>query len=228
LTVATLSRKLGNVLTRRDARAAIDLHRRAVGMLDQLLETAPQNVTYRRQQALNYLWLAQPQHRLGQNAAAFTSVRQALAIQLDILDRDSTRQMVRQDIVATYNALGDLQLGIHDDRGGLDSYTAALDMAEKVLAAAPLDEWARRDRIDCYERMGQYWTRDADRPGRTLARQVDAWRRAREWHAKSLAEWRDWLSLHSNIYVERRRDHAVEAVAACDAALARVRGLATP
>jgi serine/threonine protein kinase/tetratricopeptide (TPR) repeat protein len=223
MTVATLSRKLGNVLALRDPRGAVAMHLRAVGVLERLLATAPQNVVYRRQQALNHLWLAQAQHRLRQIPAAFKSVGQALEIQLNILANDPTRQTVRQDVVATYNALGDLQLDIRDDRGAFESYKAALDIAEKVYAAAPLDEWARRDRIDCYERMGQYWARSADRPGRRTFERLEAWQQARGWHEKSLAEWRDWRGLHSNIYIERRHDQAARALAASDTALARLR-----
>jgi tetratricopeptide (TPR) repeat protein len=229
LTVASLSRKLGNVLTQRDARAAVELHRRAVTILDKLLATAPQNVSYRRQQALNYLWLGQTQNRLGQRTAALRSVGQALEIQQDILKKDPARQTVWQDVVASYNVRGDVQLDARADRDALESYTAALEVADKVFAAARLDEWARRDRIDCYERMGSYWAHRAGRPGLTAAAQVDAWDRAREWHDKSLAEWREWHRLHPNVYIERRYDQARRAVAACAAGLAHARnGAVTP
>ena len=114
------------------------------------------------------------------------------------------------------------------DAAALQSYTTALDVAEKVYAAARLDEWARRDRIDCYERMGGYWARRAVRPGLRVAAQVEAWDRARQWHDKSLAEWREWLRLHPNVYIERRHDQAKRAVAACAAGLARVRNGAAP
>jgi tetratricopeptide (TPR) repeat protein len=201
------------------------MHRRAVGILDRLLATAPRNVTYRRQQALNHLWLGQAQRRLEQRPSAFRSVGQALDIQLDILANDPTRHTVRQDAVATYNALGDLRLDIRDDRGALESYEAALQMAETVFAAARLDEWARRDRIDCFERMGQYWARRAGRPGLRTAQQVEAWQRARAWHEKSLAEWRGWLSVQSNVYIQRRHDQSARAVAACVTGLA---GLSRP
>jgi len=216
-----LSRKLGNVLTRRDPRAAAERHRRAIAIVDRLLATWPQNFTYRRQQALNLLWLGQAQQRLGQRAAAVKSVGQALDLQLAILTGDPTRQTVRQDVVASYNARGDLQLEAGDDRGALASYTAALDLASQVYAAARLDEWARRDRIDCYERMGQYWARRAGRPGLAEVRRIDAWQQARGWHAKSLAEWRDWRGTQSNVYIVRRHDQAARAVAACDTALAQ-------
>jgi serine/threonine protein kinase/tetratricopeptide (TPR) repeat protein len=221
LTVATVSRKLGNVLTRRDPRSAVDLHRRAVSILDKLLVPAPQNVAYRRQQALNHLWLGQAQQRLGQRPAALRSVGQALEIQQEILKRDPARQTVRQDAVASYNALGDLQLQMGDDRAALQSYTAALDEAGTVLATARLDEWARRDRIDCYERMGQYWAHRAARPGLRPVAQAAAWQRAHEWHEKSLAGWRDWLKIQPNIYIERRHEQAARAVAACATELAR-------
>jgi eukaryotic-like serine/threonine-protein kinase len=222
LTVATLSRKLGNVLTRHDRRAALEMHGRAVAILDRLLATAPRNVTYRRQQALNHLWLGQALHRLGQRPAAAKSVGQALEVQLSIIANDPTRQTVRQDAVATYNALGDLRLDAGDDRGALESYTAALEMAEKVYASAHLDEWSRRDRINCFERMGTYWARRAGRPALKSADRVEAWQRAREWHEKSLAEWRDWLTHQSNVYIQRRHDQAARAVAACVTGLAEV------
>jgi serine/threonine protein kinase/tetratricopeptide (TPR) repeat protein len=220
LAIAMVSRKLGNVITRRDPSAAVDRHRRAIAIVERLLATWPQNLTYRRQQALNLLWLGQAQQRIGQRPAALKSVGQALDLQLAILASDPTRQTVRQDLVASYNARGDLQLEAGNDRGALDSYTAALDLAEQVYAAARLDEWGRRDRINCFERMGDYWAHRARRPGLPIPAQVAAWQQARTWHEKSLAEWRDWLRLQSNVYIERRHDQASRAVAASVAGLA--------
>jgi eukaryotic-like serine/threonine-protein kinase len=228
LTVATISRKLGNVLTRQGPGAGLDMHRRSVDTLDGLLATAPRNVTYRRQQALNHLWLGQAQHGVGQRPAAFKSLDQALDLQLGILADDPTRQTVRQDAIATYNALGDLRLDGRDDRGALESYSAALEFAERVYAAARTDEWARRDRINCFERMGDYWMQRAGRPGIGAAAQTDAWQRAREWHEKSLAEWRDWLAHQPNVYIQRRHDQAVKAVEAVAVGLAGVGGPVAP
>jgi serine/threonine protein kinase/tetratricopeptide (TPR) repeat protein len=227
LAIAMVSRKLGNVVTRRDPRAAVERHRRAIAIVDRLLAAWPQNFTYRRQQALNLLWLGQAQHRLGQRPAAMKSVGQALDLQLAILASDPTRQTVRQDAVATYNARGDLQLDTGDARGALDSYTTALGLAEQVYAAARLDEWARRDRIDCYERMGQYWARRG-RADVATAQRAAAWEQAHRWHEKSLAEWREWLRLQPNVYIERRHEQAAQAVAACDTELAHVATAVTP
>ena len=228
LTVASLSRKLGNVLTLRDPRSAADLHGRAVSILEKLLATAPQNVAYRRQQALNHLWLGEAERRLGHGPAALKNVAKALDIQQDILRTDPARQTVRQDLVASFNIRGDVQLDLRDDRGALASYTEALATADTVFAAARLDEWARRDRIDCYERLGQYWARQASRPGLASNSRVAAWQRARDWHEKSLAAWDDWRSARSNVYIERRHDQAARAVAACIAGLTPVAGGTTP
>jgi tetratricopeptide (TPR) repeat protein len=223
LTVATLSRKLGNVLATSNLRSSVEMHRRAVAVMERLLSSGPKNMTYRRQQALNYLWFAQPLHALRHDVAAFASVRRALAMQRDILIEDSTRQNIRQDMLATHNALGDLQLDSGNAEGALGSYREALAIAESVATAAPADEWARRDRIDCYERLGQYWARDASRAGVTAARRLEAWRKAREWHQKSLSDWNSWIRLsNSNVYVQRRHDQAAKAVAASDAALATI------
>ena len=184
------------------------------------MATAPQNVTYQRQQALNYLWMGDAQRRLGQRPAAFRTVGKALEMQRAIMARDPARQTVRQDAIATYNALGDLRLDGRDDAGALASYTAGLQLAEAVYAAARLDEWARRDRIDCFERMGQYWAVRAGRPGLTPSARADAWQQARRWDEQSLAEWRDWLAHHPNVYIQRRHDQAARAVEASTAALA--------
>jgi len=225
LTVGMLSRKLGNVLTRRQPAEGVKMHHMAVAILDRLLATAPQNVTYQRQQALNYLWMGDAQRRLGQRPAAFKTVGKALEMQRAIMARDPARQTVRQDAIASYNALGDLRLDARDDRAALESYTTALQLAEAVYTAARLDEWARRDRIDCFERMGRYWATRAARPGLAPPARVDAWRQARHWDERSLAEWRDWLKLRPNVYIERRHDQAARALEVSSGALA---ALTTP
>ena len=75
--------------------------------------------------------------------------------------------------------------------------------------------------------MGHYWARRAVRPGLTVAAQVEAWDRAREWHDKSLAEWRDWLRLHPNVYIERRHEQARRAVSVPALRAARIDPIAT-
>lgn len=219
--LSIICRKLGNALRDDDPAQSVQFIQRAIGIVDTLLATAPENLNFRRRQALNYLNIAHPTRKLGDQVRALKYLKMAQEIQQDILAKDPVRTPVRQDLLTTYNLLGDLQLQAKDMNGAMEQYRTALSMAEMIAANQPRDAYPRRDLAECYERHGSWFRALALNPKISATDRITNWRTARTWYQKHLTVWDSWTNYAvSSAFNTTRREKAAHAVAECDAALA--------
>ncbi|MFN7928439.1 MAG: serine/threonine-protein kinase [Blastocatellia bacterium] len=219
--LTVIYRKMGNSLRDDDPAQSVAFIKRAVEVVATLLAAAPENLTFQRRQALNYLNIAYPLRRQKNYAEALKYLRLAEETQQAILAKDPVRTPVRQDLLATYNALGDVRLEMNDLNGAMEQYGKALVLAEKIAAAQPTDAYPRRDLADCYERHTNWFRQQALAPKTFPGDRYKHWRDARVWAQKNLAIWDNWTNYAaSSSYNLNRREKAVRLLAECDAALA--------
>lgn len=219
--LSIIYRKMGNALRDDQPAESVAFIQRAIAVVAGLLETAPENLNFRRRQALNYLNIAYPLRRLANYPEALKYLRLAEETQQSILAKDSVRTPVRQDLLATYNALGDVRMELKDWTGAMEHYGKALASAEKIAVAQPTDAYPRRDLADCYERHANWFRTQATAPKTPAGDRMKHWREARAWAQKHVAVWDTWANYAmSSAYNAVRRERAVRALAECEAALA--------
>ncbi len=221
--LSIIYRKFGNALRDDNPAQSAELMRRAIQRVEGLLEISPENLNFRRRQALNYLNISYPLRKLGDQAGALKYLHLAQEIQQAILAKDPVRTPVRQDALATYNLLGDLRLQAKDMTGAMEQYRAAVIIAEAIATSQPTDVYPRRDLADCYERYATWFRLLATDPKTAATDRLRHWREARTWYQKQLAVWESWSNYAvSSVYNTSRHDKAAHAVAECDAALVRL------
>jgi len=186
-----------------------------------LLAAEPQEAQLLRREAGFLKGLGVALRRLGDRQSALQNLRQARQIWLDLLSRDATDQYVCAHLHATLLALADTTLESGDHSGALPHYREALALAETPLVEQSANLYMRWRLADSYAGLSRYTAaRAAAAPA---AERLNHWREARQYAQQSLNLWEGW-SRHatSTSFDRRQREQAARAVAACDAALAKL------
>jgi tetratricopeptide (TPR) repeat protein len=221
--LAVLYTKLGNVLRDANPRQGAEMYRISLDLMKPLLGAAPEDLLLQRSQSRNYLQLAYPLWKLGDYQGAMASLRQALDMQEAMIAKDPARKTTRQDMLVSFNMMGDVEHDMNDPTTALESYRKALAIAETLLRENPSDSYTRRDLSDCYERLGRFYAGQATRAKSAGSSRTQSWREARAWYQKSLSIWNEWTKWSvANAYSARRQQEASRALAECEAALARL------
>lgn len=216
-------RKLCSALRDADPSQSAALCEKSIVVMKSLLDSAPENLDFRRRQALNHLSISYPLGELGDHAGAMKHLRLAMQTQQEILAKAPTRTPVKQDLLASYNAMGDLQLKTRNTAGALENYRQALTLAEAISISNPSDPYSFRDLADCYERRGHLYVAMATNQKPPAPERMTNWREARAWFQKSFEIWDGWMKRAvSGAYDKTRREKAVRAIAQCDTELSRL------
>jgi serine/threonine protein kinase/predicted negative regulator of RcsB-dependent stress response len=192
--------RIGDLFHEIDPVESVEYLKKSLNLMETLLESSPQSTLYRRTQSLIYIRLAYPLRKLNHRLEAKQGLMKALKIQKEITESDPAHTQVRQDMIVTYNEIGDLLLEEGDLSGAQANYHDALKIAELMLTKAS-NSYSMRDLADCYERFGNYYA--------TLANEnqkIENCREAENWYQKSLKVWDDWPkhSVSSPFNIKRR------------------------
>jgi serine/threonine protein kinase/Flp pilus assembly protein TadD len=200
--------RMGDLLAETDYKKAIDALQKSSTLMEVLVESNPESTLYLRTQSLIYTRFAFPLRKVNERAKAKEGLMKALNIQREIIQSDPAHTQVRQDMIVTYNELGDFYLEEENTDNALQHYHEALKIAEPMLKIAS-NSYAMRDLADCYERFGNYYA--------TLAKKdPQFWNEAEKWYQKSLKVWDDWPKhAASSPYNIKRREYVLKSIASC-------------
>jgi tetratricopeptide (TPR) repeat protein len=159
--------------------------------------------------------------RLGDRQSALQNLRRALQIRQELRARDDANIKKRANLHATLLELAETTLESGDHNGALEYYRQALALAETPPVEQSADLYVRWRLADSYAGLSRYHAARAE--AAPAAERLDHWREARQYAQQSLSLWEGW-SRHaaSTSFDRRRREQAARAVAACDAALAKI------
>ena len=149
--LVVLSLTLGMVVSLRQARIA-EQQRAVAEQRFNDIRTVSHDLIFQIHDSIQFLPGATPARKL---------VVQSALRYLSTLSKDAPGNLsVQQEIASAYEKIGDVQGGIGsanlgDTAGALDSYTKALEIRKKILAAQPLDAEARDGLAQAYLRMGR-------------------------------------------------------------------------
>lgn len=124
----------------------------------------------------------------------------------------------------THNAylrLGNLLMDMGDVSGGLNSLQQSLQTLRTYIAATPQFSAYRRELSNCYDALGRYHTKLAERPGTPVDQQIAAWNEARRWYQQNLAILQEHLKHAPNdSQGAKYASQASRNIAQCESALA--------
>jgi len=99
---------------------------------------------------------------------------------------------------SAYLRIGNLLTDMGDESVGLNSLQQALQTLRAYIAATPQFAAHRRELSNCYDALGHYHTKLAERPGIPVDRQIAAWNEARRWYQQNLAILQEHLKHSPN------------------------------
>jgi serine/threonine protein kinase len=214
-------RLVAEILTLETPARAVGHYRQSLGIVRELLASNPKDAQLLRWEAHFLKGLGVALGRLSDRPGALENLRQARQIWQELLARDATNQKTREDLHATLLALAGTTLESGDHNGALAYYREALTLAETPPVEQSADLYVRWRLADSYAGLSRcHAARAAAAPA---AEGLDRWREARQYAQQSLSLWEGW-SQHapSTSFDQRQRTQAARAVAACDAALAKL------
>ncbi len=218
--LAGAHQRLGEVLALEDPAQAVEHFRKALGIINKSLASAPQETLFLNWKAHFLKGMGIALRRLGDRQGALQNLREALQIRQELRSRDDANLKKRANLHATLLELADTTLEAGDHSGALEFYRQALDLAETPPVEQSADLYVRWRLADSYSGLSRYYAaRAAASPA---AERINHWRDARQYAQKSLSLWEGW-SRHaaSTAFDQRRREQAERAVAACDAVLGK-------
>ncbi len=195
-------------------------YQKALALVRGLSASAPDETQYLRWEAHFLRGMAEPVRCSGDRAGALQNLRQSLQIWRELQRRDDNLR-VRAELHRTLLALADQLLETGEYAAALAHYREALTLAETPPVAESADLYVRWRLAESY--AGLYRYHAAYAAAAPSAERLTHWREARQWAQQALGLWDGW-SQHaaSTSFDQRRRERAVRAVAACNAALAKL------
>jgi tetratricopeptide (TPR) repeat protein len=202
---------------------------------ERLLAASPNQYRFLRRHAVCQSKLGVALRGLGDRQAVFAQLRQALEELQKLLAEKPSNAELQSDLHATLISLADALSETGERAAALERDAQALALAEKMVAVNRADLYAQWRLANSYSSFGRHyaalaskWTRGQTRGRKSrAAERIAHWRQARDWHRKALGVWDDWshraVSSRFNL---TRHEQAARALAACDAALAKL-GAAT-
>ncbi|MEP7341190.1 MAG: tetratricopeptide repeat-containing protein kinase family protein, partial [Acidobacteriota bacterium] len=199
---------------------SIEHYRKALALVRGLLASAPDETPYLRWEARFLRGIAEPLRRIGDRSGALQNLRQAVQIWRKLLNRDDNLR-ARTEFHAVLLPLADLLLETGEYEAALEHYREALTLAETPPVEQSADLYVRWRLADSYAGLSRYHAAHA--MAAQSAERLNHWLEARQYAQQSLNLWEGW-SQHapSTSFDTRRRDQAAHAVAACEAALAKL------
>jgi tetratricopeptide (TPR) repeat protein len=212
---------MAEVLTIEEPAQAVEYHRQALGLIREWLASAPQETLFLNWEGHSLKGMGIAQRRLGERQSALQNLRRALQIWQELRARDATNNKMSGNLHTTLLALADTTLESGDHSNAFEYYRQALALAETPPVEQSADVYVRWRLADSYAGLSRYHAaRAAAAPP---AERLNHWREARQSAQQSLSLWEGW-SQHatSTSFDARQREQAARAVAACEAALAKL------
>ena len=219
--LAGAHQRLGEVFNLTQPAQAAAHYRQALDILHKPLAAAPQETVFLEWQAYFLRGLGVAQQRQGDRTGARQNLQQALQIFRELHRRDLTNSRTLYNVNETLLALGDVLLAAGEHAGALAHYREALTLIGTPPIEQSADLYARARLAESYAGLSRYYAAHA--AVAPLAERIEHWRQARQYAQQALDLWTGW-SQHapSTNFDQRQREQAARAVAACDAALAKL------
>jgi len=223
--------RMGDVLSEPEPKRGADFYRQALSLSERLLAASPNQYRFLRRHAVCQSKLGVALRGLGDHQAGFAHLRQALEELQKLLAEKPSNAELQSDLHTTLISLADALSETGEGAAALERDAQALALAEKMVAVNRADLYAQWRLANSYSSFGRHYAvlaskRTRGRKSRAAERIAD-WRQARDWHRKALGVWDDWRQRAvSSRFNLTRHEQAARALAACDAALAKL-GAAT-
>jgi non-specific serine/threonine protein kinase/serine/threonine-protein kinase len=146
--LATAYGKLGLVTF--DVSQAIDSHRKAVALTEQLVKAEPRNDQYQRDLSQDYSNLSDVLKVAGHSTDAIAFARKALTLTETLARENPADAKVQRDLADQHVAVSEALADAGDFEEALASARAAVALQEKVVTHFPSDEDAVRDLAGMY------------------------------------------------------------------------------
>ncbi|MGH9851442.1 MAG: protein kinase domain-containing protein [Blastocatellia bacterium] len=217
--------RLGDILSETEPKRGADFYRQALSLSERLLAASPNQYRFLRRHAVFQSKLGAALRGLGDRQAAFAHLRQALEELQKLLAEKPSNAELQSDLHATLISLADALIETGERAEALERDAQALALAEKMVAANRADLYAQWRLANSYSGFGRHYAALAFNQKSRAAERIANWRQARDWHWKALGVWDDWSQRAvSSSFNLTRREQAARALAACDAALAKLSG----
>jgi tetratricopeptide (TPR) repeat protein len=204
---------------------ALNLFRKSQIIGETLLVSDPLNTKLRRGQAVGDFNVATVSAKLGDAKTALDSSRKALTIFTEMMTADPQNEEFRQIVAAIQTFVCAMMVKTGDAAEAIKLLSQSLLTLENSFAASPTDETAHFRIANVQAELGNsHAALAAD--GRTLMlKRFAHWREARSWFQKSHKIYKIFLDAGKLTGEDAARlDTVVEAIARCDAAMARLGG----
>ncbi len=217
--------RMGDILSETEPKRGADFYRQALSLSEHLLAASPNQYRFLRRHAVFQSKLGAALRGLGDYKAAFAHLRQALEELQKLLAEKPSNAELQSDLHATLISLADALIETGERAEALERDAQALALAEKMVAANRADLYAQWRLASSYSSFGRHYASLASKQKSRAAERIANWRQARDWHRKALGVWDDWSQRAvSSSFNLTRREQAARALAACDAALAKLSG----
>lgn len=216
LNVRFKASQLGEVLLEFDPAQAVTMLRKS---LDRGPDARPLSPESRVHQLFTSLNLARALWLTGDRRGAEAIVRD-----LQNLLQTVPASKIYASGFFTHNAyirIGNLLMDMGDASGGLTSLQQSLQTLRTYIAATPQFSAYRRELSNCYDALGHYHTKLAERPGIPVDQQIAAWNEAHRWYQQNLAILQEHLKhTPSDSQSAKYVLQAAKNIAQCESALA--------
>jgi serine/threonine protein kinase/Tfp pilus assembly protein PilF len=146
--IATLTSEMGN-----DAKA-LEAHRDALHILEQLLAAEPRNQDYARILALCRNNAAMAMANLGRTADAIVELEAAQELLTPLTSRNASNTAAMSELATTYSNLGLVTQQMQRPDVAVRWFAAAIDLGEQARFAAPTNDVVLRDLAASYNHLG--------------------------------------------------------------------------
>jgi non-specific serine/threonine protein kinase/serine/threonine-protein kinase len=197
---------------------ALELQRKALEIEQKLLEANPTNATYREYRDQAEYWLGYFFAKHGDATQALSKYRPALADFQALAAVDPSNVRIQEYLARCNESIGSALLAKQDLNGGLASIRKAVSMFEALPSPAYTSPLA-----EAHGLLGLAYARLAEQAGLAASTKKENWTRSREAYQQSLklylqADTQGEVSIFDARDLERVKN----ALAGCDAALARL------
>jgi len=212
---------IASVLTTKDPAQAIELARKALAVLDPLLEKSPDEPRYLRRQIAQQRLRVLALQKQADYRNAVAQMRDVLARAQALTDRRPDNQALKADLFASLMTSSALLFESGSREEGMKQAMEALALAEEMAARRPQDlHWQWR-LADSHSLVGKYRMSIANRRLLPQSERLAARQQAHTSFQKALDVWDGWgRRAVSSIFNTSRREEAARALAQCDSGLA--------